>query len=106
MKTETDKNDKHSREDHIFEGNRATPYFRIILRGIVGLFFAGAGVYQFIRIQHWEAAGGIIEMNDLQQLLYKLTGKWGIPALLLLAGGVFFYLAYARWKRVKMQRRL
>ncbi|MGO4293306.1 hypothetical protein [Chitinophaga sp. RAB17] len=106
MKIETEKDDPHFAGDHIYEGNKKEPYSRVIIHLLIGLFFAGAGIYQFIRIQKWEAAGGVIEMNDFQQLLYKHAGKWGILALLLLVGAVFFYKAYARWKRIKMQERL
>ena len=106
MQRETDKNDEHFAGDHIYEGTKKEPYARVIVNGLLGLFFAGAGLYQFIRIQKWEAAGGIIEMNDFQQLLYKLLGKWGILGFLLILGCVFFYKAYARWKRIKIQERL
>ncbi|MBS0027350.1 hypothetical protein ACTJJ0_12110 [Chitinophaga sp. 22321] len=105
MTPETNKNDEHFAEDHIYEGNKREPYSRVIAHALIGLFFAGAGLYQFIRIQQWEVTGGIIEMNKLQQLLYKLVGKWGILAFLLLVAAVFFYKAYARWKRIKMQER-
>ncbi|HVI47864.1 MAG TPA: hypothetical protein VM802_23550 [Chitinophaga sp.] len=102
----TGKDDEHFVGDHIYEGNRKEPYFRVGINGLIGLFFAGAGFYQFIRIQKWEAAGGIIEMNNFQQLLYRHVGKWGILAFLLLTGAVFFYKAYARWRRIKRQERM
>lgn len=103
MKTETDKNERHFAEDHVYAGNKKEPYYRVITHALIGLFFAGAGLYQFIRIQKWESTGGTIEMNDFQQFLYKFAGKWGILAFLLVMGAVFFYMAYARWKRIKKQ---
>ncbi|MCW3464015.1 hypothetical protein [Chitinophaga nivalis] len=106
METETNKNDDYFAEDHLYEGRKKAPYFRMISQGLIGLFFSGAGVYQLIRIQKWEATGGSIKMNDFQQLLYKLVGKWGIFAFLLGLGAVFFYKAYTRWRRIKVQERL
>jgi hypothetical protein len=98
--------EQHFAGDHIYEGNKKEPYLRAISQLLIGLFFAGAGLFQFFRIQKWEAAGGTIEMNKVQELLYRFAGKWGILAFLLLLGAVFMYRAYARWKRIKAQERL
>lgn len=106
MKSEKEENDGHFAKDHVYEGNKNEPYIRAISNALVGLAFTGAGIYQFVRIQKWEVAGGIIEMNDLQQLLYKRTGKWGTLAFLLLLAGIFFYRAYVRWKRIRSYEHL
>ncbi len=106
MKTGSNKNDPHFAADHVYEGNKNEPYARVITNALIGLFFAGAGLYQFIRIQKWEVAGGAIEMNDFQQFIYNRVGKWGVLALLLLLGAVFIYRAYVRWKRIRVQQRL
>lgn len=106
MQNEIEKKEDHFTEDHMYSGNSKEPYIRILFSVLVGLFFVGAGIVQFIKLKNWETTGGRIEVNSVTKMMYELGGKWLILAFLTILGSVFIARGYLHWKRIRTQARM
>jgi phosphatidylglycerophosphate synthase len=106
MDNQSDKNEDHFAQDHIYSGNRKEPYIKAISYLVFGLFFVGAGIVNFLRIRAWEHAGGQFEMNVATELMYKTGGKWLILIFMSALGIIIIRKGYLLWRRIKAQEKI
>ncbi|KIO75655.1 hypothetical protein TH53_19410 [Pedobacter lusitanus] len=106
MENETDKNDKHFANDHVYSGNRKEPYIKAISYLLIGVFFITAGIINFIKIRNWEQLKGDFEMNQATELMYSIGGKWLILGFMAVLGFFVLRKGYLQWRRIKAQEKI
>jgi uncharacterized membrane protein YidH (DUF202 family) len=72
---------------------------------LIGLGLCYLAWVRWHQINMAEIMGGTISLTSIEWLLYKISGKWGIAAVLTLLGIGLMYLGFSNFRRMEKMKK-